>query len=105
MIKSPKIFSEMASDPDFAELLEEFVSKIPERIRTIHERMEAQDRTTLCTLVHQLRGACGSYGFHEMTPLASALELALRSDKQLSELSIQVQDFLDACSRLTADPN
>jgi histidine phosphotransfer protein HptB len=105
MIKSEKIFSEMASDPDFAELLEEFVSKIPERIRTIRDRMEAQDRTMLCTLVHQLRGACGSYGFHEMTPLASDLELALRSDRQLSELAMQVGDFLDACTRITADPN
>lgn len=105
MIKSEKIFSEMAIDTDFTELLEEFVSKMPERIRTIRDHMEAQDRTTLCTLVHQLRGACGSYGFHEMTPLASDLETALRSDKQLSELTLQVQDFLDACTRITADPN
>ncbi len=102
-MNSTKICSPMAMDPDFVELLEEFVSNIPERIRTIRERLEDQDRPSLCTLVHQLRGACGSYGYHDMTPLASELEFALRSDKQLSDLVAQVEEFLDACSRISAE--
>ncbi|MFO1064544.1 MAG: hypothetical protein U0892_11830 [Pirellulales bacterium] len=31
------------------------------------------DHAGLCTLVHQLRGACGSYGFEEITPIANEL--------------------------------
>ena len=97
-----KISSDLALDPDFVELLEEFISHIPERIRSIRERLDGRDRVSLCTLVHQLRGACGSYGFHQITPLATDLEFGLRSDKQLNELEAQIQDFLDACSRMTA---
>ena len=102
-LNTGKIHSEMASDPDFIELLEEFVANVPERIRTIQESVAVQDRSKLCTLVHQLRGACGSYGYHDMTPLATELEISLRSGKQLDDLILQIDCFLDACSRMTSE--
>ena len=52
--------------------------------------------------VHQLRGACGSYGFHELTSQATELENSLSAHVALVELNDALEEFLSACSRMTA---
>jgi HPt (histidine-containing phosphotransfer) domain-containing protein len=91
---------EYASDPEFGDLLEEFVSLIPERIRSIREAIERGDKAKVSALVHQLRGACGSYGFHQVTPFATELEVALKSIAHLSELTGPIEIFLGVCGQM-----
>lgn len=100
----PPIRSQLADDPDYAELVSEFVSNIPLRILSIRKSMEQNDSNQLCTLIHQLKGACGSYGFHEVTPLATILEEQLRSGATMTALVDRLEDFLETCQRLSADP-
>lgn len=101
------IHSIYAAEPEFQELIEEFVGKLPERISSMRATMAEQNTAVLLMFVHQLRGACGSYGFHEMTSMAAELESALNemllhSSDPLQELSEPIEAFLCACGRMTS---
>ncbi len=103
MISNP-IRSTLLQDPDYAELVSEFVSNVPERILAIRKCIASNDTKQLCTLVHQLKGACGSYGFHEITPIAASLEAKIRSEAEISALLESLEAFIATCLRMTADP-
>ena len=98
------IYSSLVSDPDFAFLVSEFVEQIPNRVSAIRVTMAERSISQLCVLVHQLRGACGSYGFHDVTPLATSLEMSIRSGKSIEELTVDIETFLELCLRMTSDP-
>ena len=98
------IHSKLVDDPDYSELVSEFVSNIPERVLSIRKSVEMSDSKLLSTLIHQLRGACGSYGFHEITPLATALEGQLRSGASIMSMVDALEELIDSCLRMTADP-
>lgn len=99
----PPIRSKLADDPDYAELVAEFVSNVPLRIQSIRKSMEQNDIKQLGTLIHQLKGACGGYGFHELTPQATKLEEQLRSGATMIELTESLEEFLETCQRMTTD--
>jgi HPt (histidine-containing phosphotransfer) domain-containing protein len=67
-----------ADDPDMRDLVMEFVSEVPGRVRCLEEMLESADLTALQRLAHQLKGAGGGYGFPQITEAAAALELGLR---------------------------
>jgi len=71
-------YSALASDPDLADLVEMFVEEIPARIAAMQAHFENEDWKGLLSLAHQLKGAAGSYGFADITPLSRNLELACR---------------------------
>ncbi len=101
------IHSIFAADPDYHELVEGFVDTLPERIRSMRAAVAEQNTSQLIMLVHQLRGACGSYGFHEITPLAAELESALHdavepSSQTLQDLAEPIEAFLSACGRMSS---
>ncbi len=100
----PPIRSKLVDDPDYAELVSDFVSNIPQRVLSIRNSMEQGDSKQLCTLIHQLKGACGSYGFHEVTPYATTLEGQLRSGATVLSLVDTLEAFIETCLRMTADP-
>ena len=99
------IRSTLVQDPDYAELVSEFVSNVPDRIRAIRDSIDSNDAKQLCTLVHQLKGACGSYGFHEITPIAASLESKMRSGTEIAALLDSLEAFIATCLRMTADPS
>lgn len=103
MISEP-IRSTLVQDPDYAELVSEFVSNVPGRILAIRNSIESNDPKRLCTLVHQLKGACGSYGFHEITPIAASLESKMRSGTEIVSLLDSLEVFIETCLRMTAEP-
>jgi HPt (histidine-containing phosphotransfer) domain-containing protein len=96
-----KVYSSLAAEPDFTELLEEFVAQIPERIRSMRAKISEHNTADFKVLVHQLRGACGSYGFHDITPVATQLEDALRAGLSIDALHEPIETFLSACARMT----
>lgn len=97
------IFSEFASDPDFRELLAEFVSNMPNRIQAILEAERTGDRDALRRCVHQLKGSCGGYGFSSLTDDASVLERSLDRGCSLEDIEHQLEAFTFKLSCLTAD--
>jgi signal transduction histidine kinase/HPt (histidine-containing phosphotransfer) domain-containing protein len=72
--------SDMADDEDMAELVEQFVATVPERIGALRAASVTGDRVCLARLAHQLKGAAGGYGFPRISESAAALEAACRTD-------------------------
>ena len=65
------LYSTLASDPEMAPLVEMFVDDLPERVQLLLDHLQASDRDGLRRVAHQLTGAAGSYGFHEITAEAA----------------------------------
>ncbi len=99
------IHSSLISDPDYWELVSEFVSNVPDRVHMIRKSIEERDTKQLCTLIHQLKGACGSYGFHEVTPLAASLEGEIRKGTDIALLVDSIEAFIQMCLRMSASPD
>ena len=98
------IYSEFADDMEWRELLEDFVALVPQRVASIRSAMDAADATGVRTTVHQLRGACGSYGFHTLTKPAALLESAIELDKCLSAHQTQIAEFIQMLECIAIGP-
>ena len=88
------VYSIFADDPDMGELVEFFVEQVPERVKSFRQAFEADDVEELCRLAHQLKGASGSYGFCDLSPLAAKLESILKEAPPREEISIALDAFL-----------
>lgn len=75
---STYLYSQYGNDPDLAELVELFVEEMPGRIQGLADCGERRDWSDLSRIAHQLKGAAGSYGFTQITPVAQQLERAAR---------------------------
>jgi HPt (histidine-containing phosphotransfer) domain-containing protein len=81
MISTPiglELYSTLGTDPELAELVELFVAEMPERLAQLMADYQAGEWEKLGRTAHQLKGAAGSYGFHQLTPYAARLETAAR---------------------------
>ena len=93
------VVSELANDPDMAELVEMFVNELPDRTAAIQKALADQDLEALGRLAHQLKGSAGGYGFPSITDAAKALEAGARMDEDLVSLLSQVKKLVSLCER------
>lgn len=71
------LHSELAHDPDMADIVREFVAELPQRADELEESWRAQRLDQVQRLAHQLKGACGGYGFPTIGSAAAELESTL----------------------------
>lgn len=67
-------YSALSNDADLAELIELFVQELPERLANLERCLDQGNWPELARFSHQLKGAGGSYGFPQLTPVAAQLE-------------------------------
>lgn len=96
------IYSSLGADDDLAELIELFVSEIPDRLAILKRLAEGSQYDELARNAHQLKGAGGSYGFQELTMQAAALETAAKGRLALGELKTAWKGVADVAGRLRA---
>jgi HPt (histidine-containing phosphotransfer) domain-containing protein len=101
-MQNAPIHSSLSNNPALASVLSQFVHSIPDRVRSIRICIEQKDAKGLCENIHQLKGVCGSYGFHELTPLATQLDEQLSSGIPMGNLVSELNAFLDCCLRMRA---
>ncbi len=77
--KSKRIRSSMGDQPEMSTIIREFVDDLPGEAAKIEDAMKRSDLETLRRIVHQLRGACGGYGFDIGTECAAEVEELLKS--------------------------
>ncbi len=103
---STPIHSEFASDPDMIELVDLFVSELPDRIDQMTQAFESQQFTDLKRLMHQLRGASGGYGFPTIGISAGFVESLLSESTDLSaqveDIDSQLQELISLCRRASS---
>lgn len=100
------LFSAFESDPDMRELVEQFVTELPDRRAELFEATRRGDLTTATRVAHQLKGASGGYGFAPLGEVAARTEDALRrlhvlSDRPAAEAMLRAAEpLLLACDRV-----
>ena len=93
------IFSTLADDPDLSELVELYVEEMPDRVSQIRETLD--DKQELLRLIHQVKGAAGSYGFEELSAEAGRHENEIKQTDDPSEIEKSVDNFIFQCERVT----
>ncbi len=94
------LFSRYERDPALAALVGRFVTALPARVdelRALAGAARDADREPLERLLHQLKGAAGSYGFPELSEIAAAVERALHAGASPLEA---LAPFEAACARV-----
>lgn len=102
--KKNTIRSSLAADPDYADLLSEFVSGLPSKCQMIEQFIAAGDTPQLNRIVHQIRGASGSYGFQLITEVASEIDEHLRAGKSIGSVAEPLQELMKLLKSATAQP-
>lgn len=96
------IYSAFREDPDFQELLVDFVQSARERTVTLSEAYEQRSVESLRTQAHQLKGAGGGYGFDDLSRIAADLEQACKSEHpQIDEIGRCLDVLLDHLRRVS----
>lgn len=100
--RSP-LASEFRDDPDMAELLELFVTELPERIDVLRAAVASDDLESVARLAHQLKGAAPGYGYPSIGESAAAVESMLRGSAAASvdAMRREVDRLIDLCERAT----
>ncbi|MCB9845167.1 MAG: Hpt domain-containing protein [Phycisphaeraceae bacterium] len=99
------LVSEFAHDPDMAEIVVEFLDSLPERIETMESAWRDGATRELSTLVHQLKGAGGGYGYPSITEAAGALEARLKGTEGSgpdSDIRDRLSHVVTLCRRAIA---
>lgn len=96
------IYSDLGTDPDFAELLEMYVDEMPDRIAALRDAHAAGDAELLQRTAHQMKGAAGSYGFSQLTSYATALEFAVRDRASEEEVLQTLDELVLMCGKVRA---
>jgi signal transduction histidine kinase/AmiR/NasT family two-component response regulator len=73
----PLVSSLPMSDPDFREIVEEFVDRFREKLAQMHAAAGSQNYQQLQALAHWLRGAGGTAGFKILSTVATRLQEAI----------------------------
>ena len=98
--EEPALYSTLASDPDLGELVDLFVSELPERVNRLQSAVDEADFDALGRFAHQLKGAAGSYGFEQLTPALKKLELLAREHRSLESVKSGLAEVRVLCQRV-----
>ncbi|HVU88012.1 MAG TPA: Hpt domain-containing protein [Pirellulales bacterium] len=93
------LYSSLAFDADMAPLVHLFVDDLPDRAKSLLDRLQASDFEGLRRLAHQMSGAAGSYGFAEITTEAAALEAIITRGGAEDEIAAGVNAVIDLLRR------
>jgi HPt (histidine-containing phosphotransfer) domain-containing protein len=93
------VYSRLAADPILGELVDLFVQEMPDRIAVLESYAESQDSNQLGRTAHQLKGAAGSYGFDQITPIVARLEAAARDGRDENQILMALSELLSVCKQ------
>lgn len=96
------LLSEFAEDPDLQELVELFVSELPERVARLHTGLESNALEQVQRIAHQLKGASGGYGFPLIGDCAARVEAAVQTGAAIEQIRRCVNDLSELCRRAAA---
>jgi signal transduction histidine kinase/CheY-like chemotaxis protein len=94
------VYSHLAADPDYGELVTLFVQEMPDRINALDAQAKSRNWNQLAETAHQIKGAAGCYGFDEITPCAARLEAAAREAQQEEQILSALDELLTICRRV-----
>ena len=100
---SEPIYSSLALDPGYIDLVVEFVSEFPIKAETIRRCIADENLALLQRTMHQMRGACGGYGFPTLSESAGKVEERLKAGQTLESVEANISEFINLLARATAE--
>ncbi len=94
------IYSGLADDPDLRDIVELFVSELPDRVAILLAHLNNGNWDGLRQTAHQLKGAAGSYGFGPISPCAGRVEAAIRDGEPEERIREAVSALVELCGRV-----
>jgi len=88
------IRSQLADDPQFAEILAGFVSRLPGRTVELCRLKQARDSKDLAQAAHKLRGAAGTYGLAAISTAAALVEDQLLAGDAVADVVAGVESLI-----------
>ena len=95
--------SEMMNDERFRPILLKFLSGLPERMKAIETARVGGHDEDLLTLVHQLKGSAGSYGFPRISELARDCQDGLREQLPSESLEPKLNELMRELDRVSEE--
>jgi len=102
------IRSAFAGNEEMRELIELFVSELPDRVERVRLAWEDRRLEELQRIAHQLKGASPSYGYDELGQIAARLEHSLvycsesAIESQTDSIRGEVDELIQTCNRVIA---
>ena len=91
------LYSEMRDDPDFHELIGNFVRALPQRIQHLEQSRASDDTAALTRHAHQLKGAAGGYGYPSISDAARDVEQGAVRGAPAQEIDAALALLLARC--------
>lgn len=102
LMETQLFYSSLAGDSDLGEIVELFVDEMPSRLANLSQCLAEGNWNQLGRYAHQMKGACGSYGFDQLTAPAARLELACRDTQDELLIREAVEELTQLCQRVRA---
>jgi signal transduction histidine kinase/DNA-binding response OmpR family regulator len=84
-------------DPELVELMNQFARSVAELAAQVERALEAGDAEQLTTLVHQLKGAGGCYGFNSISEAAARVEGDVIAGMSKEHVRASVAELVSSC--------
>jgi len=97
----PLVSSLPADDPDFREIIGEFIEIFHQKLSAMEEALAREDLDDLAALAHWLKGSGGTAGFDTLTLSAKRIE-KLAKQHQRAPLEGALQDLRELAARIVA---
>ena len=94
--------SDFDYDVELAKLTAEFVESLPAYAENLQKAAENQDWEQTGSLVHQLKGAGGGFGFHKLSTLAENIESNLKTNS-LNEVVTGLGEIFEYIDQVVAN--
>jgi len=91
-------------EDEFEQMTRDFVTKLPTHRAALEEAFAKSDWDAAKSIAHKLKGIGGSFGFPEITRLATPLEASLKTGA-MENVSVQHADLLAEIDRICAEVN
>lgn len=95
------LVSELADDPDMGPLVSKFLTNLPPKVSKMSECLVESRLKDLETLVHQLGGAGGGYGYPTISDAARRVERAIKTepDPDLDQARVALDQLSQLCQQ------
>jgi HPt (histidine-containing phosphotransfer) domain-containing protein len=88
----PLVSQLLSDDAELRDMVEAFVVGLPHRVEELRQAYAALDWQRLHMLAHRLKGAAGSYGYPDLSRLATTMELGFAL-QQAGDFSAWMKQF------------
>jgi PAS domain S-box-containing protein len=89
----------LAGNPKRRHVLEQYISELPGDVARLADLVRRQNLDDLATMIHQIKGTGGLYGFPRITELAAAVEDSINHSK-LDEAKRDIEELIQFMRRI-----